>query len=163
MSLTTQILTHPMSTRLKHERQCYAGMLNGVQSYVNTYSAIRYQELSYTLHGNSLIPRRTAKSNTVLCTMQIQAGTPAGAATAAPTGGDEPSAAAAACFGTPWRTSRPCRARSTNRAVSADAQYAKWLLIALSQGFSAGPVCTHTPRPIYAQESLLPHAHILSR
>ena len=41
----------------------------------------------------------------------------------------------------PSLTSRPYRARSTNRAVSALPQYAKWLLIADSQGFSTLPVC----------------------
>ncbi len=50
-------------------------------------------------------------------------------------------AAAAMSLGMPWRTSRPCSARNTNRAVSDDVQYMKWLLMALSHGFSVGPVC----------------------
>ena len=48
---------------------------------------------------------------------------------------------AASALGIPCLTSRPCRPRSTNSAVSRDAQYPKWLLMALSHGFSVGPVC----------------------
>jgi len=48
----------------------------------------------------------------------------------------------------PCRTSWPRMARCTNRPTSGEAQYAKWLLMAPSQGFSVAPVCsTKSSRP----------------
>lgn len=64
-------------------------------------------------------------------------------------GGDsaEASGGGGAALG-PCRTSWPRMARCTKRPTSGEAQYAKWLLMAPSQGFSVAPVCsTKSSRP----------------
>lgn len=115
--------------------------------------------LYQTLHVNSLNvhleaqvvhqgrshPASSIYKNPLLLTSrhQVQAGC-AAAAVGDPRGDI---ALAATSLEMPWRTSRPCRARSTNNAVSADVQYEKWLLMALSHGFSVGPVCDTRNRP----------------